>query len=225
MGKLKKYAFLHTFNPTQKINATNVRERLSRKPHQLFQPHRMDFYMICLFTEGDGTHLVDFNTINVIPGFMLCVAKGQAHSFDPKETYDGNTVVFTEEFFCRNEAPRVFLSRSPLFNDPLQLSYFNAKDSYPELNALYNLIISELKKPVDQYQGDLLHNCLFNMLLLAERIYSPYRIIAVPSRQKLLIADFKKLAGEHLQQQWTIKQYADILNVTSRTLQNAFAEF
>ena len=222
---MKKYPFLHTFNRVQRINATNVRERLSRKPHQLFQPHRMDFYMICLFTEGSGIHTVDFQPINVIPGHILCVAKGQAHSFDPKETYDGNTVVFTEDFFCKTEAHRTFLNRSPLFGDPFRLSYFEAQKYYNEFNTFYHLIIAELKKPTDQYQSDFLHNCLFNMLLLAERAYRPDGVSLNPTRQELLIVNFKKLAEQNLHQQLGINWYADQLNISVRTLQNAFVQY
>lgn len=142
MKNLKRYPFIHTFNPVQKINATTIRERLSRAPHELAQPHRTEFYMIFLFTEGHGTHSVDFNNIAVKPGHILFIGKGQVHHFDPQETYDGNTVVFTEDFFCRTEAARAFLQHAPLFNDPLQLSGFNVGERYQELVTLYHFIVA-----------------------------------------------------------------------------------
>lgn len=224
MKKLRRYPFLHTFNAFQKINATTILERLSRKPHQLFQPHRTDFYMLFLFTEGHGCHSVDFNTISVKPGYILFIGKGQVHHFDRRETYDGNTVIFTEDFFCRTEADRSFLHHSPLFNDPLQLSYFNVGKRYQELVALYHFIIDELKRPAHNCQADILRHYLFNMILIAETMYKPAQKRKSPTRQQLLVADFKWLTSLHLSEQWTINQYADKLNITPRTLQTAFSE-
>lgn len=225
MKKLKRYPFLHTFNPVQKINATTISERLSRKPHQLFQPHVTEFYMIYLFTKGYGTHSVDFNDITVIPRHILFMGKGQAHYFDPRETYDGQTVVFTEDFFCRSEFHRNFLSRTPLFNDPLCLAYFDSGKYYDIFSTLYQYIVEELKNIPDDKQTEILHNYLFNIMLTAERLYRPEEKNILPSRQQLLIYDFKKLANQYLLKQWTINQYADQLNITTRTLQNAFSEY
>ena len=222
MQEITKYPFLHTFNSVQKINATNVKERLSRKPHQLFKPHRIDFYMICIFTSGTGQHMVDFNTLDVSEGHMLLVSPGQIHSFDPRESYDGNTVVFTADFFSISDSHRNYLKQSQLFNDVLKVSYFDVSSNLNELNDLYKAIIKELKKPVDQYQRDILSNYLYNMLLLAERLYVPEQENKNLSREAQLIWSFKSLAETKLIEHWTIQQYADHLNVSPRTLQNVF---
>ncbi|RKO68807.1 helix-turn-helix domain-containing protein [Sphingobacterium puteale] len=223
MDELIRYPFLHTFNPIQKINATTIKERLSRKPHQLFLPHRTDFYMIFLFTEGNGKHCVDFHPLSVKPKNILFISKGQVHNFDEKETYDGNTVVFTEEFFCRTEDERAFLHHSPLFNDPLQLAYFEVGERYQELETLYNLIIAELKRPTHPNQAQILHNYLYNMILVTELVYQPRKIQVIPNRQQVLVSEFKSLANEFLYEHWSVDNYAEKLNVSSRTLQTAFS--
>ncbi|REC42681.1 helix-turn-helix domain-containing protein [Chryseobacterium pennipullorum] len=224
MKKLKQYPFLHTFNPIQKINATTIVERLSRKPHQLFQPHLTDFYMIYLFTDGTGIHSVDFNDVEVIPGNILFMSKGQVHHFDPLETYDGKTIVFTEDFFCRSEAHRSFLNRTALFNDPLRLAYFDSGVHYNVFTTLYQFIVDELKNVPDENQTEILHNYLFNVLLTAERLYNPTEKNRLPSRNQLLVYDFKRLVNKNLFNHYTIEQYAALLNVTTRSLQGAFAE-
>lgn len=224
MKNLKRYPFLHTFNPVQKINATTIRERLSRTPHQLFQPHRTDFYMIFLFTEGHGSHSVDFNTISVIPGHILFIGKGQVHHFDKLETYDGVTIVFTEDFFCRTAIDKNFLNHSPLFQDPLKLPYFDVGKRHKELEALYHFIVDELKRPAHGHQADILHHYLYNIMLIAEGLYQPQQKQIVLSPQQKLISDFKWLCNQHLHEQWTVKQYADQLNVTPRALQLAFSQ-
>ncbi|MDV4102681.1 AraC family transcriptional regulator [Elizabethkingia anophelis] len=225
MKKLRLYPFLHTINSVQKINATTISERLSRKPHQLFKPHQTDFYMIYLFTKGYGIHYVDFNEIIVQPGNILFMSKGQVHHFDPKETYDGVTIVFTEDFFYRTELHRYFLHHTPLFNDPLRLSYFSAGDFYTQIKTLYHLIEKELKNPADKWQGELLHNYLYSIMLIGERLFKPEEKKFQPTPPQLLISDFKQLTNKHLHKQWTIAQYSAILNISPRTLQNAFAQY
>lgn len=224
MKNLKRYPFIHTFNTVQKINATTIRERLSRAPHELAQPHRTEFYMIFLFTEGHGTHSVDFNHIAVKPGHILFIGKGQVHHFDRQETYDGNTVVFTEDFFCRTEAARAFLQHSPLFNDPLQLSGFDVGERYQELVTLYHFIVAELKRAQHSHQAEILHHYLFNMMLIAADMYQPEQAKMQLNRQQQLVADFKWLAGQYIYEHWTINEYAASLNITTRTLQSAFSE-
>lgn len=223
MKKLRLYPFLHTYNPVQKINATTITERLSRKPHQLFKPHQTDFYMIYLFTKGHGTHHVDFNEVIVQQGYILFMSKGQVHHFDPKETYDGVTIVFTEEFFCRTESQRYFLHHTPLFNDPLQLAYFDSGSFFDQFKTLYHLIEKELKNPSDKWQGELLHNYLYSTMLMGERLFKPEEKKIQPTLSQILISNFKELAHQHLDQHWTITQYSEKLNVSSRTLQNAFS--
>ncbi|AZB07676.1 AraC family transcriptional regulator [Chryseobacterium sp. G0162] len=225
MKKLRQYPFLHTLNPVQKINATTISERLGRKPHQLFQPHMTDFYMVYLFTDGSGKHSVDFNDIEVIPGHILFMSRGQVHHFDPLETYDGQTIVFTEDFFCRSEIHRNFLNRTTLFNDPLQLAYFDSGAYFNTFSTLYQFIIDELKNVPDENQTEILHNYLFNVLLTAERIYNPTQKKTLPSRKQLLTYDFKRLVNQNLFNHWTIEEYAVLLHVTTRTLQGAFSEY
>jgi len=115
-SKLQTYPFLYTVNKLQQINTTTISERLGRKPHKLYQPHRTQFFQIYLFTEGHGQHIVDFEPLEIVPNHMLFISQGQVHAFDPKESYDGKALVFTEDFFCRTDLDKRFL-QSTLFCD------------------------------------------------------------------------------------------------------------
>ncbi|MBZ4189410.1 AraC family transcriptional regulator [Niabella beijingensis] len=216
--------FQHNCTPPKEhqISATTISDLLHYKPQRLHVLHRINFYVMLLFTTGSGRHQVDFDDVNVIPGHMLFVAKGQMQSFDPLETYDGFGLMFTEEFFCRDNYYRELLNKTLLYNDPLQLSYFDVGERFEELKAAFQYIIEEQKRPAHELQELLLHNYLVNMMLIAETKHNARQKTMVPAYQNLLIIKFKDLVDKHLSEQWPIAIYAKKLNVTQRTLENAF---
>lgn len=222
MEKLVSYPFLHTVNKTQKINYSTVKNRLARKPHKLFQPHRIDFNAIYLFTGGHGVHTVDFKELEVKPGFILFVTKGQVHHFDSAENYDGHSVIFTDDFFNISDAHLQYFQQSPLLGDPLKIPYFDVRENYGTLSSYFDNIRAELMQEPDRLQHDILNNCLHNIMLIAERTYSTTIQNEHLSQSRKLVAAFKQLANLHSHEQWNIKKYADELHVHLRTLQYAF---
>lgn len=222
--KLKTYPFLFTINHDQEINTTTIRERLSRKPHQLFSPHRTDFFMIYLFTEGDGVHMVDFEPFIVKPGHSLFITRGQVHSFDPKENYDGYALIFTESFFCRTDMDKLYLQDSELFSNFKRQSYFKVNNSFEKLAHLFQEIYHELSQPVDSYQGEILHNLLMRILLLSERELGFHEGMSrSPSFNQVLVRQFKKEVDENFRNHKNISFYCTKLGTGIRRLQLATA--
>ncbi|MDM1071448.1 AraC family transcriptional regulator [Empedobacter brevis] len=221
-SKLITYPFLFTVNKVQEINTTTIKERLSRKPNKLTQPHRTDFFMIYLFTEGKGTHLVDFEPIEVKTHHILFISRGQIHAFDPKETYDGKALIFTEDFFCKSEKDRRFLQETPLFDNNFHQSYYKINNNFNRLNDLFSEIFEELKHFPDRNQGDILHNLLSRILLLSEReIEEQIGIKKVPSSTDRLSVKFRKEVNNHFRTSKKTVIYADMLHVSVRRLQLA----
>jgi len=222
--RLETYPFLFTFNKKQYINTTTIRERLSRKPHNLFVPHRTDFYMIYLFTDGTGSHMVDFNLYNVKSRSLLFISQGQIHSFDPKESYDGRALIFTESFFCRSQRDRDYFRNSMLFDNYRQ-PYFEAGDDYDELLGIFLEIYKELKKETDPLQGEILHNLLYRIFLLSQRQFgNDIESADTASGAQKLVSEFKNLVEQYYQTHKWVKFYAQRLAVSQKTLQAATAQ-
>ncbi|PIF47518.1 AraC-like DNA-binding protein [Chryseobacterium sp. 52] len=220
-NNLENYPFLFTFNTKQLINTTTIRERLSRKPHDLFSPHRTNFHMIYLFTEGHGKHLIDFNEFEVNEKHILFISQGQVHAFDPKETYDGRALVFTNDFFLRTERDQEYFQNSLLFNT-IQQPYFDVTDHFEELKSIFIEVYNELNKPTDKYQGALLHNLLYRIFLLSERKFET-QLDTRPTDLKAiqLVTRFKQLVEKNYKIQRHVKFYSEELAVSQRTLQLA----
>lgn len=65
----------------------------------LYLPHRHDFYHMVLFTEGAGSHSIDFTNFSVKPYQVYFMVPGQVHGWDFKGEVDGYVVNFSPAFF------------------------------------------------------------------------------------------------------------------------------
>ena len=60
--------------------------------------HRYAFLTLLCVTRGACRQLLDFESIPCVPGSLLLVRQGMAHSFGPNEDWDGWMVLFRPEF-------------------------------------------------------------------------------------------------------------------------------
>ncbi|WP_167019607.1 helix-turn-helix transcriptional regulator [Chitinophaga sp. Cy-1792] len=218
--------FQHTCTPQKKhqLSIRTIKELLGHVPEKLYRPHRVNFYVMHLYTKGSGTHQVDFKNVEVKPGRMVFISKGQVHSFDHHADYDGYALMFTEDFFGRTDFYRQFLDKSTLYNDPLAPSYIDTGDRFNELCCQFDYMIAEQKRHEGEIQELLLHNYLTNVLLISEIKHGRRGSTILAPGNNDLVTRFKNLVNEHLLEQWPIKYYAQELNVTQRTLENAFVK-
>jgi len=217
--------FLNADNGISYINTKSISELLSLRPTELLQPHRTEFNVIYLFEEGEGKHTIDFNTIDIERKCMLFVTQNQVTQFHEPFNYKGKVLIFTEDFFCKNNLFQTqFFGQTDLFNDPLNLPYFNVEERFDEISSLFGFINDELKRPYHEAQSAILNNYLFNILLIGEKL-SEYkdRELAV-SKNRLLLSKFKSMVNKNIHQKHTLEFYVENLNVSLRTLQNAFLE-
>lgn len=155
---------------------------------------------------------------------MVFISNGQVHNFDPHADYDGFALMFTDAFFSRADFYRQFLHKSAMYHDPLQPFYFDTGDRFEELSSLLGYMMQEQKRRVDELQELTLHNYLANILFIAERKYGPLQRKTHSPGDNGVVARFKTLVNTHLMEQWPVKQYARELNITQRTLENAFVK-
>ncbi|GAB0156589.1 helix-turn-helix domain-containing protein [Chryseobacterium sp. Alg-005] len=224
MKELLTEPFLHSDNGFPKINTKEISDLLLLRPEQLFQPHRVSFYAIHLLCEGFGKHSIDFDSIDIKEKHILFISPGQIAQFHHPTDYKGRVLIFTEDFFCRNNAQTQFLGHTCLFNDPLKLSYFSVDDRFEEILNLFDGIHKELQRPFSEIKSSIINNYLFNILLIAEELYQPMETILDTHPYKILVSKFKSIANKDLSCQYSIQYFADQLNVSIRTLEKAFVE-
>ena len=141
----------------------------SQFSEKIIQPHRAEFYQIIWFQEGETKHMVDFNPIQTEPNTILFVGKDSVQRFDDISGLNGKVILFTDNFFCKTEADTTFLKRTILFNDLRSVSKVNVSDSVSIFANILSQMELELENSKDNFQSDILHNQLQNLLLHSER--------------------------------------------------------
>lgn len=96
--------------------------------HIIYNPHRVHFYHIILFTKGSGEHIIDFKTYNYEPKTLLFVATNQVHQFTPNKEVEGLIIVFTSEFLYKSENDRKILELYRVFDYSLESPCINLNE-------------------------------------------------------------------------------------------------
>ncbi|SDF26481.1 transcriptional regulator, AraC family [Mucilaginibacter pineti] len=82
---------------------------------KLHFPHRHDFYQLILFTEGGGSHSIDFENFRIVPFHMYFLSPKQVHGWYFEGNMDGYVVNFSAQFFQSFLLKSDYLEQFPFF--------------------------------------------------------------------------------------------------------------
>ena len=167
--------------------------------------HLHGFYEIIWFQKGSGTHYVDFNQYPIAPGTIFFISPGQIHSFDTKHDQEGYVLKVCAE----------------LFDDFVGLSCVTVQDKdSAALEMLIGAMQEELKKEDSLGHREALHSLVKLFVIMVRRSYEGMNPSA-PNPHKVsykAFLNFRKLIEENYCRLHTVKDYAALLNVSSKTL-------
>lgn len=167
--------------------------------------HLHGFYEIIWFQKGIGTHYVDFNQYAIAPGTIIFISPGQIHSFDTKHDQEGYVLKICAE----------------LFDDFVSLSCVTVQDKdSAALEMLIGAMQEELKKEDSLGHREALHALVKLFVIMVRRSYAEINPSA-PNPHKVsykAFLNFRKLIEENYCRLHTVKDYASLLNVSSKTL-------
>ena len=167
--------------------------------------HLHGFYEIIWFQKGSGTHYVDFNQYAIAPGTIFFISPGQIHSFDTKHDQEGYVLKVCAE----------------MFDDFVGLSCVTVQDKdSAALEMLVAAIQEELKKEDSLGHREALHALVKLFVIMVRRSYAGMDPSA-PNPHKVsykAFLNFRKLIEENYCRLHTVKDYAALLNVSSKTL-------
>jgi AraC family transcriptional regulator, transcriptional activator of pobA len=169
MTKIQKYNFQAALPYELEVKSLDI---LHKSQQGLFtKPHRNNFYDVIWFQSGSPVYIVDFQRIEIKPNSLLFINKNQVHFYEAYNDYKGFVMLFTDTFFCLSKEDTKFLNSSILFNDILNIPYFELDANDATIPNLFLTIQHELEKEMDSVQFPILHNLVHTLLLYAERIH------------------------------------------------------
>jgi AraC family transcriptional activator of pobA len=219
--EIKKLKFKLNADLEVEVVSLNILTKVE-KDH-LVTPHRTNFYHIFLFGNCQPTHLVDFEPINIEPYTLLFIDKDRVHQFDQLLNYEGQVLIFTDDFFCTSENDTRFLRSSILFNDLAGKSTLKLKtNDFQKFTTICKNITEELSLPADNSKHMLLKNLLQNFLLFADREKRKQGFTEIKKGADL---DYTLLFRDLLESNYTkfksVNDYAKLICISEKRLGQA----
>lgn len=87
------------------------------------EPHRHNSYVLVFFTQGSGTHEIDFDVFDIQSGSMFFMQPGQIHHWHLSEDVEGYVVFYSQEFY------NLYFGQKDIADYP----FYSAVDNKPEL--------------------------------------------------------------------------------------------
>ncbi|MDR8394301.1 helix-turn-helix domain-containing protein [Aliifodinibius sp. S!AR15-10] len=182
--------------------------------------HRLNFYQILWFIEGNPVHLVDFKPVQAEPNTLVFVGKDQVEVFDKHGEFEAKCILFTDFFFCKSNADAEFLRNSILFNDLLDISSIKLHEQIDVFLNLFRQMELEYQNTGESYHSDILRKLLHSFLLLAERERRKQKDFTEIKKSAGLdyTIQFKELLENQFREVKQVNEYARQLNITPKRL-------
>lgn len=192
-----------------------------------YEAHLHGFYQVVWFRKGSGVHFVDFKAYPVGDDTLFFLSPGQIHYFDRTPGQEGVMLHFNERFLSdEGSSENVFLKYN-VFNAFDAVPYYRlSSDDAGKLGRIVCALEEETAMESAFAHKDSLKYLIKLFLIGVQRLGQ--RGTGVPlcinnSANRTFIR-FRQLLEHHYKQLHTVKEYADRLNVSTKTLANSVYE-
>jgi len=183
--------------------------------------HVHGFYEIVWFEEGEGVHYVDFNEYPVTPGTVFFISPGQIHSFDQRHDQKGVVLKICSDMINDGSCNDCVYLRYNVFNafDQHPYTKVSVKD-VPIISHLIKAIEDELNETDSIGHKEYLQSLIKLFLIRVQRngINNECTMLNPVRTSHKGFLSFRQLLEENYQRLHTVKDYALLLNVTTKTL-------
>lgn len=190
--------------------------------HNPLQPHRISFFALLIVTSGEGEHQVDLMNYSIQKGDVLKIAKGQVHAFQEDYRYDGYLVVFTEDFILKYFSKSSIYYISHLYN-------YHISESLVKNSGFNEFFLDEISAEIHSQnayvQKELVAKILELYLLRLERFAHTLPLEKLNKAHQSLFLNFKDLLEKNYTKTRNVKDYAEMLSVTSKHLNHIVREY
>lgn len=184
-------------------------------------PHRHDdFYEILFITQGEGVYTIDMQDYVIKPYTIFFVSPGQIHELVLSEDVQGFIFLFTSSFYHFNKTDPYKLFELPFFYNLAQ----ETPPLYLENEVERQNFIDLFKKAIQENYLKLADNeevirALLDLVLIqSKRIYPVHVTEESTNKGRILVKRFKQLIEEKCQENLSVKEYAELLKITSNHL-------
>ncbi|HEY9196044.1 MAG TPA: helix-turn-helix transcriptional regulator [Mucilaginibacter sp.] len=184
----------------------------------LFASHGHSFYHLVLFTQGSGTHTIDFKTFEVKPGQIYFMIPGQVHSWGFDGFTDGYIINFSESFIQSFILQPGYVDSFSFFKGDLENSVINLPDDgFTLAKNLLEQIVTETTKPA-AWGGDMVRLLMLQLFIHVNRLNNRLQPEGKLSYNQILLKNYLNLIEQHYADIKLPKDYAELLYITPNHL-------
>ncbi|MCM1989395.1 helix-turn-helix domain-containing protein [Oceanirhabdus seepicola] len=221
MDTIRRINFKKTEDKLFEFEIVDLQEFFKTRPTKiLLENFRMNFYNILYITSGEGKHEVDFKVYDFKAGDMILIGKNQVHRFFPDTKATGYILLFTEDYLCADSKMSIqdFLEH---FNSPLYNPIINIDVSEESSNRiLIDLLYKEYKAEDNAVKGSLLKSLFRSFMLAISKFKKPNEQREISGSYKRFV-EFKNLVEIHYKEKKTVQDYAKMMLVSQKTINQA----
>lgn len=204
-----------------------LQEILPNNNNALSKPHLHPFYEIIWFQEGTGIHTVDFCQYEVKTNSIFFLAPGQVHHFDTNTDYKGVIIKIRSEYMKSDDGQTNLFLKYNDFRTFDASPYYCVDDATAhELDLVLEAMNKEQSHP-NAFGAKDLQRCLVWIFMIAVqrsgRSEGEFRLDLLKPSHRLFVLFRRKLEQEFMHIH-TVNEYAEALNVTTRTLCKSVSE-
>jgi AraC family transcriptional activator of pobA len=189
-----------------------------QKHQNLSLPHKHTFYHVVMFTEGGGTHAIDFKSFDVLPNQVYFMAPGQVHRWNFEGPVDGYIINFSASFFQSFLLRPDYLESFPFFTGNIDDEVMNIdKDAAPAMVNIFEQLINE-SAITGKLNLDMMRALLLQLFILVARQSPNNKQITAPNYNYTLLQSFRKLVDQNFTNIKLPKDYAALLYITPNHL-------
>lgn len=179
-------------------------------------PHKHDFYLIILFTQGSGKHEIDFETYQVEPGTLFILKPGEMHYWELSDDIDGYVFFHSRDFYDKRYVT------SSLKDFEFYASFQNSPSIKVHGESLINLkrlmlelVHENMKK--EPLKWEKIHSLVTLIYINISREYHPtHKIKSAIYLQR--VRTFEDIIETNFKTIKFAKGYAELLNITEKHL-------
>ncbi|WP_298426347.1 AraC family transcriptional regulator [uncultured Kordia sp.] len=216
--RIEKY-HLHKAHPEKlQFEIYDLHEYRKRSAEKAAVAHSHSYYQIIWFFDNEGTHHVDFESYKIQKNMIFFISKDRVHAFDDNLDINGWLIHFNESFFMHTDVD-VFLKHN-IFNAQENPCY-SIDDETAETASLYmKLMRKELLQRHQFGYEDTIRFSLKSLLINLERVHQKnlQKQLSFTNHYELQFVHYKELVEENYKKGLSVKAYADLLHISSKTL-------
>ncbi|MVN90235.1 AraC family transcriptional regulator [Mucilaginibacter aquatilis] len=187
--------------------------------HQNLQmAHKHTFYHLVFFTQGDGSHTIDFEQFDVKPYQIYFMVPGQVHSWAFKGDVDGYVINFSVPFFNSFLLKPDYLEQFSFFNGSTANAVIDLPQQvHKEILALFEQLVTEGEAP--QRLGlDMVRALLLQVFIKVGRLGFEQQGVNINPYNYTLLRNFQTLIEKYYRTLRLPKDYAAMLYITPNHL-------